>query len=160
MFSVALVAPRLWWHDIYVALCRTPGTLGIPWPWFSYSMAILLAIFGGWASDALHPKHVILFVDVTSLMSAVTSYVTSQHCMCIGHVNFYYKRSTDPLVGVLACGSSIHQVRPYHQRPLCGWCLTGVGHDTSSVSPGWSLLPSNVIIVLALVNSAVSPAGT
>ena len=30
----------------------------------------------------------------------------------------------------------------------------------SSASPGWSLLPSNVIIVLALVNSTVSPAGT
>ena len=35
-----------------------------------------------------------------------------------------------------------------------------VGHDASSASLGWSLLPSTVIIVLALVNSAVSPAGT
>ena len=35
-----------------------------------------------------------------------------------------------------------------------------VGRDVSSTSLGWSLLPSNVIIVLALVNSAVSPAGT
>ena len=35
-----------------------------------------------------------------------------------------------------------------------------VGHDASSTSLGWSLLPSKVIIVLALVNSAVSPAGT
>ena len=35
-----------------------------------------------------------------------------------------------------------------------------VGRDASSVSPGWSLLPSKVIIVLALVNSAVSPVGT
>ena len=35
-----------------------------------------------------------------------------------------------------------------------------VGRDASSTSPGWSLLPSTVIIVLALVNSAVSPAGT
>ena len=35
-----------------------------------------------------------------------------------------------------------------------------VGHDASSMSPGWSLLPSNIIVVLALVNSAVSPAGT
>ena len=34
------------------------------------------------------------------------------------------------------------------------------GHDVSSASPGWSLLPSNLIIVLALVNSTVSPAGT
>ena len=43
---------------------------------------------------------------------------------------------------------------------MCGWCLTRVGRDTSSMSPGWSLLPLTVITVLALVNSAVSPAGT
>ena len=43
---------------------------------------------------------------------------------------------------------------------MCGWCLTRVGRNVSSASLGWSLLPSNVIIVLALVNSAVSPAGT
>ena len=65
-----------------------------------------------------------------------------------------------PQLGVLACCLSIHQVRLYHQRPTCGWCLTLVGHDASSASPGWSLLPSTVIIVLAWVNSAVSPAGT
>ena len=41
-----------------------------------------------------------------------------------------------------------------------GWCLTHVGHDVSSASLGWSLLPSTVIIVLALFNSAVSPVGT
>ena len=35
-----------------------------------------------------------------------------------------------------------------------------VGHDTSSASPGWSLLPSTVIIVLVLVNSVGSSAGT
>ena len=43
---------------------------------------------------------------------------------------------------------------------MCGWCLTRVGRDTSSASLGWSLLPSTVIIVLALVNIAVSPVGT
>ena len=35
-----------------------------------------------------------------------------------------------------------------------------VGHNASSASPGWSLLPLTVIIALALVNSTVSPAGT
>ena len=44
--------------------------------------------------------------------------------------------------------------------PAYGWCLTRVGRNVSSTSLGWSLLPSNVIIVLALVNSAVSPEGT
>ena len=43
--------------------------------------------------------------------------------------------------------------------PAYGWCLTRVGRDTSSASLGWSLLPSSVIIVLALVNSAVSHRG-
>ena len=65
-----------------------------------------------------------------------------------------------PGLGFEGFGSSVHQVRLYHQRPACGWCLMHVGHDASSASPGWSLLPSNIIIVLALVNSAVSPAGT
>ena len=64
-----------------------------------------------------------------------------------------------PQWGVLAFCSSIHQVRLYHQRPACGWCLMHVGCDVSSASLGWNLLPLTVIIVLALVNSAVSPAG-
>ena len=45
-------------------------------------------------------------------------------------------------------------------RDLRVLVLTCVGHNASSASPGWSLLPSTVIIVLALVNSTVSPAGT
>ena len=114
---------------------------------------------GGRASDAVCPKRVILFADITSLNGAVTSYVMSQHCTCIGHMTFYYKRAAKTSVQVLACCSSIRQVQLYHQRPVCGWCLTHVGHDVSGVSPGWSLLPSIVIIVLAYVNSTVSPAG-
>ena len=62
--------------------------------------------------------------------------------------------------GILVCCSSIHQVQLYHQRPVCGWCLTHVGHDASSTSLGWSLLPSTIFIVLALVNSTVSQVGT
>ena len=65
-----------------------------------------------------------------------------------------------PQWGVLVCCSSVHQVQLYHQRPMGGWCLMRVGHNASSVSPGWSLLPSTVFIVLALFNNAVSPAGT
>ena len=65
-----------------------------------------------------------------------------------------------PQWGFLACCSSVRQVQLYHQRPAGVWCLMHVGHDVSSTSLGWSLLPSTVIIVLALVNSAVSPAGT
>ena len=43
------------------------------------------------------PKHVILFVDVTSLNDAVMS----QHHMCIVHMTIYYKRATNTLVGFL-----------------------------------------------------------
>ena len=105
-------------------------------------------------------KRIILFSDVTSSVSAVISYVTSQHCMCIGHMTFAIKGLLMPCSRLLAFGSSIRQVCLYHQRPMSGWCLMRVGCNVSSASPGWSLLPSNVIIVLALVNSAVSPEET
>ena len=123
---------------------------------------VLLSIFGCSGQflgehtlDAACLKHVILFADVTLLNGTVTSYVTSQCHTCIGHMTFYYKRATNTSVG----GSSIHQVQLYHQRPTCGWCLMRVGCDMSSASLGWSLLPLTVIIVLALVNSTVSPVG-
>ena len=72
-----------------------------------YTVAtVLLSIYGhfrqfwgGHASDVVCLKCIILFADVTSLKGAVTSYVTSQCCTCIGHVTFYYKRATDTLVG-------------------------------------------------------------
>ena len=57
------------------------------------------ASYGGHTSDAPHPKRVILFSDVTSLKGAVTSYVMPQHCTCIGHVTFYYKRPASASVG-------------------------------------------------------------
>ena len=84
----------------------------------------------------------------------------SQHHMCIGHVTFYYKRSTNASVGgsgLLFIHSSGSTLSPETRV----WLVpNGVGHDASSASSGWSLLPSTVIIVLALVNSAMSPAGT
>ena len=43
-------------------------------------------------------KCVILFADVMSLNNTVTSYVTSQHCICIGHMTIYYKRATNTSV--------------------------------------------------------------
>ena len=65
-----------------------------------------------------------------------------------------------PRFWALACCSSVCRVQRYHQRSVGGWCLMRVGCDASSASPGWSLLPSTVVIVLALVNSTVSPVGT
>ena len=64
------------------------------------------------------------------------------------------------VLGFLPWSSSVHQVQLCQQRPMGDWYLMHVGCDASSTSPDWSLLPLKVIIVLALVNSAVSPAGT
>ena len=58
-----------------------------------------LGNFGGRVLDALHLKCVILFSDITLLKGSVTSYVMSQHHTCIGHMTFYYKRSTNASVG-------------------------------------------------------------
>ena len=144
-----------------MALRGTPGALSVQWPRFSCSTAVFRRFFSGHASDALRPKCVILFSDVTLLKGAVTS----QHHTCIGHVTFYYKRVCQCLGGG-GGGGFLPVVCPfirfdsYHQRPTCGWCLTRVGHDASSASLGWSLLPSKVIIVLTLVNSTMSPVGT
>ena len=70
---------------------------------------VLLSIYshlrqflGGHITDAARPKHSILFADVTSLNSNVTSYVT-QHSTCIGLVTFYYKRAADTSVGGGSC---------------------------------------------------------
>ena len=87
-------------------------------------------------------------------------------CMCMGHVTFKYKSSHNAsfwalllwqlllLVWFLVCPSGSPLA------PVYGWCPMCVGHDASSTSLGWSLLPSSVFIVLALVNSNVSHRGT
>ena len=76
---------------------------------------VLLSIYGhfrqfwgGRASGTACPKHVILFANVTSLKGAVMSYVMSQHCTCVGHMTFYYKRAADTSVG----GSCLLFVHP------------------------------------------------
>ena len=120
----------------------------------------VLTCFGHTVSKVHH-----LFLDVTSSGGAVMSCVTSWCCMCTGHMTFYYKRSADAsfwaLLAHLALSSRplVHPSGP-PLSPVYSWCLMHVGHNASSVSPGWSLPPSSIIIVLALVNSAVSPKGT
>ena len=86
---------------------------------------------------------------------AMMSCVMSRHCMCTSHVTFCYKRSVDTSFGtLLAFWPFWLLVRPsgLPLSPMYSWCLTHVGRDASSASPGWSLLPSSVFIVLALVN--------
>ena len=82
-----------------------------------------------------------------SSMSAMTSCVKSWCHTCTGHVTFCYKRSANALFGALGLWFICSSGLPL--SPAFGWCLMHVGRDTSSVSPGWSLLPSNIIIVLA-----------
>ena len=76
--------PALWLHRC----CVTHVFLQLFW-----------AILGRCTSDAVPPKCIILFADVTLLNNAVMSYVMSQCCMCIGHVTIYYKRAANASVG-------------------------------------------------------------
>ena len=155
MFSVAPVAPRLWWHDIYMWHCTEHPVL---WVYCGCNALVLQPFLGNFIWVRF--RGIILFADITSLNGTVMSYVTSQHHTCIGHMTFYYKRSTNASVGG-SCLLFVHlSGSTLSPEPACGWCLTGVGCNGSSTSLGWSLLSSTVIIVLALVNSAVSPEGT
>ena len=86
------------------------------------------------------------------------SYLMSQHCTCIGHMTFYYKWSANASVQG-SCLLFVHLSGLTLSPETHRW-LVPIGRDTSRVSPAWSLLPSTVIIVLALVNSAMSQAGT
>ena len=97
------------------------------------------------ASEAHH-----LFLNVTSSGGTVTSCVMSRLCMCTGHVTFCYGRLADAsFEALLALGLWFVHSSGLPLPPVYGWCLICVGHDVSSASPGWSLLPSSVIIVLA-----------
>ena len=83
-----------------VALHGTPGTPGVPLLWCS---CLSTAVLGNFRVGAVRLKHIILFADVTSLKGAVMSYVMSQHCTCIGHVTFYYKRAANTSVPMGNC---------------------------------------------------------
>ena len=97
------------------------------------------------------------FGCTTSKAHHLFSDITSSTALCTGQMTFYYKRSAGTpfrAFWLLASPSG----SPL--SPAYGWCLMHVGRDASSTSLGWSLLPSSIVIVLALVNSAVSPTGT
>ena len=110
--------------------CR--GGCGIGWDTQCSGCAIaavLLSVYshfrqfcGRCTLDVARPKHIILYADITSLKGAVTSYMTSQHCTCIGHVTFYYKRSANTLVGgaclLFICSSGL-TLSP----ETCGWLV-------------------------------------
>ena len=130
-----------------------PCDPGGPCPWFC-------SLFRQFRVNALRMHRVqsmSLVFGCYVIYGAMTSCVMSWHHTFTGHVTFCYKRSASApfwAFWLLASPSG----SPL--SPAYGWCLMYVGHDASSTSPGWSLLPSSIVIVLALVDSALSPMGT
>ena len=138
-------------YNTYVPSLGPPSTLGGPCP-------RLCGHFRQFHVNMLWTcRH--LFSDVTSSGGTMTSCVTSWLHMCTGHVIICYKRSALLALEALSSRPLVHP-SGLPLSPMYSWCLMCVGHNTSSTSPSWSLLPPSVIIVLALVNSAVSHKGT
>ena len=139
-----------------------PGILGCPC--LSVSGILVgyfgLACVGHAVSDAHHLslRHCIIS---DAMMSCVTSWCHA----CMGHMTFGYKSSQRAWFEALSAQKALmfHKVlcSPGSSlAPTYGWCLTCIGCDTSSVSLGWSLLPSSILVVLVLVNSDIPHQGT
>ena len=99
---------------------------------------------GRHVSDMPCRKCIILFVDVTSFNDIVTSYVISQHRMCIGHMAINIKRAANTSEGGV---SSVSLLDLTLSPETLVWLVSRVGRNASSTSSGRSLLPSTVIIV-------------
>ena len=102
---------------IHVVLRGTPGALGGPYHINHVNYGCSGLFLRRCTSEALHLKHIILFVDVTSSNNAVTSYMMSQCHICIGHVTVYYKRATSTLGGGVSVSSLVCWVQLSHPRP-------------------------------------------
>ena len=100
------------------------------------------------------------------ISGAVTSCMMSRCRACMGHMTCGYKSSHRASFGALLLWELLlfvwFSVHPSGSplAPVYSWCPTCAGRNTSSMSPGWSLLPSSVLIVLALVNSGIPHWGT
>ena len=126
-----------------VASGRHPGIPGCSCLSFS---GILVGYFGlarvgHSASDACH-----LSVRCCIISDAVTSCMTSQCRMCMGHMTFGCKSSQrawfealSALKALTFCKVLCSPGSPL--APAYGWCITHAGRDASSAFPGWSLLP-------------------
>ena len=141
------------WHR-----AEHPGTLGVPYHINHINYGRFRLFLRRCTSDAPCLKCIILFVNVTSFDNTVTSYTTSQHCMCIGHMTIYYKRAASTSVGGVSVSSSGSTLSP---KTLV-WLVSNTCRlrCIKHVS-GWEPTSFNSnYCVLALVNSTVSPAGT
>ena len=100
-----------------------------------------LARVGRAASDAHH-----LSLRCCIVSDTVMSCVMSRHHACMGHRTFGYKSLQRAWFEALSALKALtfHKVLCSPGSPLApmyGWCITHVGCDASSASPGWSLLP-------------------
>ena len=144
------------WHHV-----EHPGVLGVPYHIHHINYICFRLFLRRRASDALHLKRIILFVNVTSFDDAVMSYMTSQHCTCIGHMTIYYKRATNTSVGggfsqfISSLGSTL-------SPETLIWLVSNTCRSQCiKYISGWEPTSFNSnYCVLALVNSAASPAGT
>ena len=99
------------------------------------------------------------------ISDAMTSCVMSWHHACMGHMTFGYKSLQRAWFKALSAWKALtfHKVLCLpgsFLAPTYGWCLTRVGHDASSTSLGWSLLPSSILVVLVFINSDIPHRGT
>ena len=131
---------RVWHHVDHPAIRVVPAQGSQP-----FSGNFMITRFRCAVSEAHHLVYGCYIVDEHR---DVICDITAPHC--ISHMTFCYKRSAD--ASLWALGLWFIHLSGSPLSPVCGWCLTRVGRDASSASPGWSLLPSNIIIVLALVN--------
>ena len=88
-----------------VASHGTPGALGGPYHVNYINYSHMGVFYRRCASDTPRLKHVILFVDVMSFNDAMTSYMMSWHCTCIGYMTIYYKRATNTSIELVRFNS-------------------------------------------------------
>ena len=138
-----------------------PCALGVPYRINHVNYGRFRLFLRRHTSDMPRLKRIILFLNVMSFNDAVTSYVMSQCHMCVGHVTIYYKRATNTLVGgvfsqfVSSLGSTLSpETLVWLVSNTCrSQCIKRISR--------WEPTSFNSNhCVLALVNSAVSPAGT
>ena len=122
------------------------GHPGIPGCSFLSFSGILIGYF-----RLAHVRHTMSNVHHLSLRrcivsDAMMSCMMSRHHMYMGHMTFGYKSLQRAWFEALSALKALtfHKVFCLPGSPLApmyGRCLTCVGHDASSMSPGWSLLP-------------------
>ena len=90
------------WHCV-----EHPSTLGVPYHINHINYGHFSLSLRRHTSDMPCLKRVILFANITSFNDAVMSYITSQCCMCVGHMTMYYKRAANTSGGGVSVSSLV-----------------------------------------------------